>query len=344
MRCFKSRARTSLLALACSTIAGPALAGGINTEFSDIHLSGGASGGYVYGDSEMIRQNDQSRMMDFILGIDAATKDGRAEISAGIGNLPAYTLMDHGVDEAGSNTDIQYAEVIVHPSENWSLELGRVPSNVGFEDTIMFNNANVLESVQAIAQPGFFSAARLSYGTDDFSVYAEQGEEEFEAPSGATTGQSWSGGASGTAGSVEYAVGYHGYAGLRTLFDLILTSNIAGQDVTVVIDRLKLEDAALVSASDTNHAESVAVYVSGPSTGEFSFPIRLEAFDDHGNGIYEGAGKGNSLTITPTWNLSDNAFLRSEISYVKTDNKIFDDKGSLTDSRTSIAVQAGYRL
>ena len=344
MRNFTKRAHKSLLALACAAASGTVMAGSLNTEFGDIQLSGGVSGGYVYGDSEMTRQNDQSRTMDFILGIDAATKDGRAEVSAGFGNLPAYVLMDHGIDEAGSGTDVLYSEVIVHPSDNWSLELGRVPSNVGFEDTIMFNNANVMESVQAIAQPGFFNAARLSYGNDDFTAYLEQGDEEFEAPSGATNSQSWSGGVMGSTGGIEYAVGYQGYAGLRTLLDVIVSGNIAGMDATVVIDRLKLEDAALASASDTNHAESVAIYLSGPSSGEFSFPIRIEAFNDHGNGIYEGAGKGNSLTITPTWNISENAFLRSDISYLKTDNKIFNDKGTMKDSRMGIALQAGYRL
>jgi len=338
------RAHKSVLALACAIASGSVLAGSLETEFGDVHVSGGASGGYVYGSSEITRKNDQSRLMDFLLGIDTSTRDGRAEISAGIGNLPAYALMDDGVDAAGSGTDVQYAEVIVHPSDNWTLELGKMPSNVGFEDTIMYNNANVMESVQAITQPGFFNAARLSYGNDDFSVYAEQGDEEYEAPSGAISGQSWSAGAMGSAGGVEYVVGYHGYAGLRTLFDLIVTGNVGGMDVTVAVDRLKLEDAALANPTDTNHAESVAIYLSGPTAGEFSFPIRIEAFDDHGNGLYRGAGKGNSLTITPTWNISENAFLRSDISYVKTDNQIFDDNGTFKDSRVGIALQAGYRL
>lgn len=348
MRNLQQRTHKTFLALACAAITTPALAGSLETEFSDIRVSGGASGGYVYADSEITRQTDQSRLMDFLLGIDASTRDGRAEISAGVGILPAYALMDEGVDEAGSGAEVQYAEVIVHPSDSWTLELGKMPSNVGFEDTIMYNNANVMESVQAITQPGFFNAARLSYGNDNFSVYAEQGDEEYEAPSGATSGQSWSAGAMGSAGGVEYVVGYHGYAGLRTLFDLIVSGNVGGMDVTVAVDRLKLEDAALASPTDTNHAESIAIYVSGPTAGEFSFPIRIEAFDDHSNGLYGnsngGAGKGNSLTITPTWNISENAFLRSDISYLKTDNKIFNDKGTMKDSRMGIALQAGYRL
>jgi len=338
------KTKNTLLAIACSACSLPVLAGGVSTEFSDIQISGGASGGYVYADNEMTRQNDQSRLMDFLLGIDASTKDGKAAISAGIGILPAFALTDEGIDETGSGVEVQYAEVIIHPTEDWSLELGRMPSNVGFEDTIMYNNANVMESVQAITQPGFFNAARLNYGNDNFTVYVEQGDEEYEDFNAVVGSQSWSAGATGNVGGIEYVVGYNNYVGFRSLFDLILTTDVAGMEVTVAIDKLKIEDAALANPTDTNHAESIALYVSGPTSGDFSFPIRVEAFDDHGNGLYRGAGKGNSLTITPTWNISENAFLRSDISYMKTDNSIFDDKGTFTDSRLGIAVQAGYRL
>ncbi len=341
--------KKTILALACSACTLPVFAGSVSTEFTDIQISGGASGGYVYSDSEMTRQNDQSRLMDFLLGIDASTKDGRAAISAGIGILPAFALMDEGVDETGNGAEVQYAEVIINPMDYWSLELGRMPSNVGFEDTIMYNNANVMESVQAITQPGFFNAARLNYGTDDFNVYVEQGDEEYVAPSGAAGSQSWSVGAMGTAAGVEYVVGYHNYTSLRSLFDLIVTGSVGDMEITFAYDQLQLEDAALASATDTDHAESIALYMSGLSVGGIDMPMRLEAFDDHGNGLYGnsngGAGKGNSFTITPTWNISENAFLRSDISYLQTDNSIFtDSNGGLTDNRFGIAVQAGYRL
>jgi hypothetical protein len=336
--------RISAMALFSSAISLAANAGGLDTEFSDVHLSGGASGGYYAASNEVIRQNDQNRLSDFLLGVDAATKDERVELSAGLGILPGYSLLDHGVDEAGSGAEVQYAELLVHPVEGWTLEVGRMPSNIGFEDTVSFYNAHSMASVQATVQPGYFSATRLSYGNDAFTVYVEQGDEAYEAPSSVELSHSLAAGAMGEISGIEYAVGYQSYVDLRSMVDVVLSTNIAGMDVTLVADQLKLEDAALAAAGDTNHAESVAIYLSGPSFNGIDLPVRVETFNDHGNGLYEGAGKGSSVTVTPTWNLSEHAYLRTDFSFLSMENKILDDKGTPKDSRFMFVLQAGYLI
>jgi len=318
--------------------------GGIDTEFSDVHFSGAVAGGYYASDQEVVRKNDQNRLSDFLLGIDVATADERVEMSAGVGILPSYSLLDHGVDSATSTAEVQYAMLAVHPLAGWTLELGRMPSNIGYEDTVSAYNAHSMGSVQATTQPGYFPATRLSYGNEAITVYLEQSDDSYEAPSGAITGQSWASGAMGEVGEVEYAIGYQSYVGLRSMFNLVLSTEIAGMDATLVYDRLKLDTAGLASATDKDTAQSIAIYLSGPTFDDISVPMRLEAFDDQGNGLYEGSGKGQSLTVTPTWNLSEHAYLRTDFSYLTMDNKILTGKNGPEDSRFMFVLQAGYRI
>ena len=333
--------KQSFGALICSVITLTTYAkGGIDTEYADVHVTGGVAGGYYASNKEITHSNDQNRLSDFLFGIHAASKDERAEISAGIGILSSYSLLDHGVDTATSNADVQYATLAVHPLADLTFEVGRLSSNIGFEDTSSFLNAHSMGSVQSTTQPGYFPGTRLTYGNDTISVYAEQSDDAYDAPSGISKSESWAVGAMGAVGGIEYAVGYQTYVHLRSMFDLVLTGNLAGMDITFAVDRLQLTDKALAAAGDVDHAESVALYVSGPSFNNISIPARVEAFDDHGNGLYEGAGKGYSLTVTPTWNLSENSYIRTDFSYLKMDNKILGD----ADNRFMFVLQAGYRI
>jgi hypothetical protein len=335
----------SAVAMICTAMALPAFAeGGLDTEFTDVHISGAVAGGFYASDQELVRKNDQNRLSDFLLGLDAATADGRVEMSGAVGILPSYSLLDHGVDSTGSTAEVQYAMLAVHPVADWTLELGRMPSNIGYEDTVSAYNAHSVASVQATTQPGYFPATRLNYGNEAITVYLEQSDDSYDAPSGASTGQSWASGAMGEVGEIEYAVGYQSYVGLRSMFNLVLGTEIAGMDATLVYDRLKLDKAGLASPTDKDTAQSVAFYLSGPEFDDISVPVRLEVFDDQGNGLYEGSGKGQSLTVTPTWNLSEHAYLRTDFSYLTMDNKILTGKNGPEDSRFMFVLQAGYRI
>lgn len=334
----------TIIALVGSATAVTASAKGgiIDTEFADLHFLGGASAGYYAGNNEVTRQNDQNRLSDFLLGMHASTEDKRAEVSAGIGILPSYSLLDHGVDNTTTTAEVQYATLVLHPLADLTIELGRISSNIGYENTPSYLNAHSVGSVQSTTQPGYYPGTRLTFGSDMVAVYVEQSDDSFEAPSAATTGQSWSTGVMGTLSDVEYVVGYQSYVDLRSMFDLILSGSLAGMDVTFSYDRLSLTNTAVKNAGDNKHAESVAIYLSGPTFNEISIPVRLEAFDDHGNNIYEGAGKGHSLTVTPTWNLSEHAYVRTDFSYIKMDNKIL--KNNTTGNRFMFILQAGYRI
>lgn len=347
----KNLINSSVTLIACSMAASSAYAkGGIDTEYADIHITGGAAGGYYASNREVTRKNDQNRLSDFLLGIHAITKEQHVELSGGFGILPSYSLLDNGVDSAGNTTSLQYATISVHPIENLTLELGRISSNVGYESTMSFDNAHSLASVQSTAQPGYFPGTRLSYGTDALSVYIEQSDDNGGAiPSGVATSQAWATGAMGAVSGISYVVGYHSYSGLRTLTDLILSGKVAGMDVAFTYDRITLTEAALATPADKDHAESVALYFSGPTFGNVTVPFRLETFDDHGNGIYGtsngAAGKGHSVTITPTWNFTENAYIRTDFSYLKFENKILQgDNGNMEDNRFLFVLQAGYKL
>ena len=72
-------------------------------------------------------------------------------------------------------------------------------------------------------------------------------------------------------------------------------------------------------------------------------PRRVEYLSDGTSGIYYGVDTAYTLTVTPTYNYTENTFVRAEVSYVSSDNAVFADKDGLPeDTKTSFAVQAGY--
>ena len=79
-------------------------------------------------------------------------------------------------------------------------------------------------------------------------------------------------------------------------------------------------------------------------------PIRIEYVDNgdsndgYGSGIYlTGKKSAWSFTVTPTYKPTKNTFARVEVSYVTTDQQVFnDDKGNNKDNRTTLAFEAGF--
>jgi hypothetical protein len=148
----------------------------------------------------------------------------------------------------------------------------------------------------------------------------------------------------GEISGINYAISYHSYVGVKSMIDLILGYKIADMDVAFSYDRHTLTDTALGGSGKINHAESATFYVSGPTFDKITVPVRLEAFDDHDNEIYGNTGKGHSVTVTPTWNFTDNAYIRTDFSYLKLKNKILVDGSNTVDNRFMFVLQAGYRL
>ncbi|MBI5450134.1 MAG: outer membrane beta-barrel protein [Gammaproteobacteria bacterium] len=338
--------RLSLTMLGLTTLgmsAAPAvMAGNLTVANSDMTLAGGVAAAGIYSDGAGIGQGSDTTPTDFLLELSASAKAGGAGFVAGYGSLLEPTVFGGSLNNtAFDNTmKLQYASLTVKPTEAVSIEAGTLATKIGYEVANTYANPNILLGALWNSQPIYYPGVRASYSGDGISGFVETNEDHaMGGANGGIPNYGYVVGASGVAGSVSYAVTYYNADAGRDCFDVIVSGELAGIKVAANIDyhminkpTTGLDDSAL----------GIALYAM-PAVAGISVPVRLEYLDSGTSGVYATAdGAGYTLTVTPTYGLGDNTFVRGELAYAMADTKVFD--GSTSDTMTSYGVQVGYKF
>ncbi len=324
--------KSALLIAGCFALGGTqAIAGSVQTGGPDITLSGGASAGYFYGSTQGSTNTDNFVVSDFMLEFASPeAKPGGVSFFAGFGNLAQVTYLNANGDGADSSSTLRYASLTYVPVENLSVEAGLLATNVGAELASSYSNGNIVLGAVWNAQPVFYPGARVSYSMGDMTIYGE-----------VSTPNAFGVGVIGSAGGVDYAVNYFDYDQGNNYVDLVVGTELAGMSVGANIDFVTVDTKAAGANDDSGFG--VGLYVT-PKFGPVDVPVRVEYISDGDSGIY-GFDTGYTLAVTPTLNVSDNAFVRVEFSMAQADNKIFaDSDGVAQDNTVGGAFQLGYRF
>jgi len=325
--------RKSLLAASIAALIAPAAFAGSVTSAADINLNGGMTGGYFYSTNTGSNTNDNYQVSDFMVELSGDATEGVGFVGA-FGTMAGITVLDGGVGNSAYAYGFQYGWVTVAPVAGLTIDAGMLATNVGYEVTPSYANPHATISALWGGQPVYYPGVRVSYDMGDMGFYAEVNDDALGTASAA-----WAAGISGDAGGLGYAVSYYNYNGYKDLIDVIVSADLGGIPVAANFDYHMLENAPTPGADD--NAFGIALYAS-PSFGKVAVPVRVEYLSDGTSGVY-GVDSATTLTITPTYNFSDNTFVRAELSMVSSDNKIFaDDKGVAEDTKTSFALQAGF--
>lgn len=330
--------KTMSLLIAGLASAPTVMAGSLTVANSNLSLAGGLSGAGLYSDATGTSNDTDAVVTDFLVELSSQAPVKGIGFIAGYGELLQPTVLNNVGMTAPASSSLQYGSVIVKPSDALSFEVGKLATKIGYEVANTYANPHVLLGALWSAQPVYYAGARANYTVGGVTVFAEVNED---ASSGATHG--YVVGASGAAAGVNYSLSYYDAKDARDILDLIVSGEVAGMTVAANLDYHKLEQAPAPGADDT--ALGLGVYVI-PKFGDVSVPLRLEYLDDGTSGIYAGGvDKGYTVTITPTYNFSANTFVRAEVAYVSADNNVFTDHlGNPTDSKTSVALQAGFKF
>ena len=318
-------------------------AGTVDVAHTDITVGGGAAAGYLYSTNTGSDNQDDFHITDFLLDVSGETKSGMGmgmSFNAGLGLLRQPTVYDGGVsgtDPSPVPNDIYYGSLTATPMEGLDISVGQLATNIGYEVAPTFANANMTLGALWNAQPVYYPGGRVTYSTDNASVFAEVNNDTSQ---GATNG--WAIGASAEAMNVSYAVNYYNADGGKDMVDLIASSTVAGLDVGANLDYHILDDEAKTPGMSDDSALGLGLYVT-PKFGAVAVPLRGEYLSDGDTGVYGGVDTGFTVTATPTYYFDSNAFVRAEVAFVSSDKKVFtDDNGNLKDSNTSAALQMGY--
>ncbi len=325
--------RKSILAASIAALTAPGAFAGSVISAADINLNGGMTAGYFYTTNTGSNNNENYQVSDFMVELSGEATEGVGFVGA-FGTMAGITVLDGGVNNSPYNYGFQYGWLTVAPMEGLTIDAGMLATNIGYEVAPSYANPHATIAALWGGQPVYYPGVRASYDMGDMGFYAEVNDDALGTASAA-----WAAGINGDAGALGYAVSYYNYNGYKDLIDVIVSADLGGIPVAANFDYHMLENAPSAGADDT--AFGIALYAT-PSFGKVVVPVRVEFLSDGTSGIY-GVDSATTLTITPTYNFSDNTFVRAELSMVSSDNKIFaDDKGVAEDTKTSVAVQAGF--
>ncbi len=327
--------------VSCALYLPLAQAGSLTVANSDLTLAGGINAGLLYSDNTGGSNNTDAMVTDFLLELSASADKGLGFV-AGYGALQQATLFSNvPADKSTSTTGqadmgLQYGWLTVKPTDSITIDAGKLATSIGYEVANSYANANILLGGIWNSQPVYYPGLRASFAMGEGRMFIEANED---TSTGATTG--YVVGGSTAIGAVNVSVAYYNANKARDILDIIVSSEIGGIPVAANIDFHKLDNQVAVPGNDDS-AMGIGLYAT-PSFGVVTAPVRVEYFDDGSSGIYGGMKSGYSFTVTPTYNFTDNTFVRAEIAMISSDNKIFNDEdGTAQDSKTSAALQAGF--
>ena len=346
-------------------------------------LEGGATSGYYFSPSvynntsgtttfntSIFNDNkDNLALSDFLLEVRSKKMDFlKSEIRFGVGNMKAISILDGNANHAlntlyqaptslttnvgtagvSSQTvdqkiglddqfdvNLYYGQISLSPTKDAYVEVGRLATNLGYEVSPTYANWNNLLGLVWTKQPTYYPGARIRYQVNEANVYAEYSQDSMLDGE-----QAWALGVYGTYAMVRYSASYFDTNSGGNIADIMFEVDLPQVIVALNFD-YHLRDTTPIGGTDRD-AYAVAVYAI-PYFQKYYFPIRFEYVYEGDSRVF-GVDRAYSVTLSPTINLSDYAFVRIEGAYVSSFNEVFrqlDDNSTLF-AKWSMNAQVGY--
>jgi len=334
-------------------------------KFGDIYISGVASGlvqlqnGVFRGDKPL--QSDISNSQVFIQKI-----DGVVQFFVEVG---AYSLPDIGVPylRSGLAANAFYGVlpqgyIKIAPTNNFSVEVGKLPSFIGAEPTFSFENMNIQRGLLWNQENSVDRGVQLNYtaGPLAFSISLNDGfySNKYNWLSGSltytvngTNALALIGGSSMNRTNISSLVTPL-YQNNEQVYNLIYTRTSGPWTIQPYLQYTSVPPIPLLKTTQSAATYSAALLANYlvPGSG-FSLPFRLEYITSTGspangtpNLIYGAGSNAWSVTVTPTYQYNA-FFVRGELSYVKAGNI---EKGSAfgptgnEDTQSRALIELGF--
>jgi Putative beta-barrel porin-2, OmpL-like. bbp2 len=311
-----------------------------------INVTGGISTGFFYTSNAGQGTSDNEFLLSNLL-IEISQKDKAAPIgfAAAIGETSTPSLLS--TPENKNSLDIEYASLTLAPAGGFSAEIGLLQPNAGYESTYTFNNNNAFLGAVASQQPYNAYGARVGYDLAGLHLcagyYKDRLDSDEYVTNGSVPNESWEFALSGALFDTKFGIYHYHLESLRSLTGAVIERTIAGLDVGFNLDYWNWGSSQR-SAHEDDSSIGAAVYIV-PRFGRFSIPVRLEVIDQGKSAIYldsVGAQQIYAVTLTPTYRMRDNAYIRADLAYVRADDGFADKDGNVKSDRICLAAEMGY--
>lgn len=334
------------------SLIGVANAGTITVANSDLNFAGAVTTGYFASTNTGSNNYDLFKVSNFLLNLSSDAKEGSIGFNAALGTILLPTILDGGLtdNKAILNKDfgIIYGYASYIPIKDLEIDAGLLTTNIGYELPISWSNPNITYGAVFYAEPFIYPGFRITYTIKDIKLYGEISKDKGYLNGDTTlpTSGAFAIGTLGKIADIDYALSYYDYTAYKNLINFVLSKTINDNlDVGINFDYQWLDNTYKDknNISDKN-AYGTALYIK-PKFSNLSLPIRIEYIQDNTKGnIYSAPYKtGYTITLTPTYNISKNSYIRGEISYIKSDEKVFSDSNENKKyTKTSAALELGF--
>ncbi len=309
-------------------------------------ISGGISAGYFQVTNAGPESDERNFLLSNVL-VEISQKDKNAPLGFVIALGETTTPSILGSPESSTDLDIEYASLTLAPIPGGTVEIGLLQPNSGYECTYTFNNANTFLGALASQQPYNAYGARLSYevkGVDLWAgYYRHRLDDEEYVVEESKANESWEVGASGTLSGTTFSLYHYHLESLRSLTGALIEHTLKNVTIAFNTDYWQWAGSQQSTHGDDS-AFGVAVYVT-PFFCKFSLPVRLEYIDQGQSGIFlenESTHRIYAITVSPTYRLRDNAYIRADVAYVRATDGFADDDGKPKSERIAFAIELGY--
>jgi Putative beta-barrel porin-2, OmpL-like. bbp2 len=318
----------------------------LQSAISALEITGGISAGFFSASNPGQDESDNEFLLSNFL-VELSPKDKTLPVGfvGAFGEISTPSLLD--TPKNNNNFDIEYGSLILRPITGVSLETGLLLPNAGFEDSYTYNNRNITLGVIASQQPYNAYGARMGYDFNGLYLcagyYKQRLNDQEYVVNGSSAPDSWEIGLSGSVFDSNVSIYHYHLEGLRNLTGAAVEYTIKNIYIAFNIDYW-VWGSSMKSAHASESSIGGAIYVC-PSFGKFSIPLRLEYIDQGESKIYIESTNAKHIytaTISPTYHILDNAYIRAEFSYVKADSAFADKSGNLENERIYLAAEVGY--
>ena len=318
-----------------------------------VEFSGGVSAGWFYASHPGPDTSDNEALVsNFLLGVATTDKGALVGFDLGVGQTSTPSVLS--TPEQNRDYRVEYAALLVHPIPDGELAVGLLKPIAGYEDTYTYNNRNVVHGIVASQQPYNAYGARVKYSVAGVELNAgyyskRLAEDEYEVDlygDGSRVkrvDRAWEVTAGGEAAGLCYRAYYYHLEGMKALAGAVLEYTVGNVALGLNGDYWRWT-GSLSSDFDRKYAMGLALYVA-PSFGSFSLPVRVEYVNQGGSRIYVDNADTKTLwsaTVTPTYKVTEKAYVRAEASFVHGRDAFADDDGNAKSSRVYLAGEVGY--
>lgn len=347
----------------------PAMTWPLKANASPVHVDGGPLGqvyvtgvasGLAYAQEHPIGDEDESRVDYTNASLFIQNTTGPVQFFAQVGtySLPALgTAYVRGDKATDLYSWLPVAFIKLAPVDNFSIQVGKLPTLIGAEYTFTFENQNIQRGLLWNQENAVNRGIQVNYSTGPVAASLSVNDGFY------SDHYSWLSGLVTYTINNENTVAFAGGGNLdesarsnsetpllqnnSQIYNIIYTHTSGPWTVMPYIQYSYVPKNSSLGITDSSATLGEAVLVNYAFNEQISLPFRAEYIDSQGDGgtnlLYGPGSSAWSLTVTPTYQ-NGIFFARGEASYTKIEDGVSGSefgRGNNKDSQARFLVEAG---